>query len=166
MAAHWHPSKTKIKTSNYEKRYLEGLFPNLHQDGSFKITSECTRDYNCIAWAVGKSNCWYWPPLGNENPEPDEYWPKGIADKTDVDTFIKALQTDGYTLCPNFLPEPNFTKIALYAIDGEVTHAARQLPNGLWTSKLGPLNDIQHGSPEAIEGEFYGKVAVYMKKRI
>ena len=152
--------------SNSEKKYLESLFPNLRYDRGFKITSECTRDYNCIAWAVGNANCWYWPPLGNDEPEPDEYWPNGVPDQTDLETFIKALQTDGYDTCPDSSPEPGYTKIALYTIDGEVTHAARQLDNGMWTSKLGPLNDIQHGSPEAIEGNFYGKIAVYMKRKI
>lgn len=149
---------------NSEKKYLEGLFPQLHDDAKFKITSECTRDYNCIAWAIGKSNCWYWPPLGNPNPESDEYWPQGVPDDTSLEVFIKALQTDGFSLCEDSSLESGFTKIAIYTLDKEVTHAARQLDNGLWTSKLGPLNDIQHSTPEYIEGNFYGKVAVYMKR--
>lgn len=152
--------------NNSEKKYLESLFPNLRRDPDFKITSECTDNYNCIAWAVGKSDCWYWPPLDKEYSEPDEYWPENVPFKTDLTTFITALKTDGYTPCPDSLLEPGYTKIALYAVDGEITHAARQLNNGLWTSKLGPLNDIQHGSPEVIEGGFYGKVAAFMKKKI
>jgi hypothetical protein len=158
-------SKNKTQMNNSEKEYLESLFPKLRKDNKFKITSSSTCDYNCIAWAVGKSDCWYWPPLDNEKPESDEYWPQNVPNKTDLGTFIKALETDGYEICKNSLFEDGCTKIALYAIDGEITHAARQLDNGLWTSKLGPLNDIQHGNPEVIEGGFYGKVAVYMKKK-
>ena len=160
-----------------ETRILIDYFPSLAKDPHFKITSPWSYDYNCIAWALGTDEKRFWPFVEDEDGNiipPDEYedgdedifWPNNVARDKKVETFVKCFQTYGYTLCPDSLPEPNFTKIALYAIDGEVTHAARQLPNGLWTSKLGPLNDIQHGSPEAIEGEFYGKVAMYMKKRI
>jgi hypothetical protein len=47
----------------------------------------------------------------------------------------------------------------------ECTHAARQLSNGCWTSKLGKLNDIQHGTPESIEGTEYGIVYCFMKRK-
>ena len=54
--------------------------------------------------------------------------------------------------------------IALYAKDGLCTHAARRLPNGLWTSKLGYYHDIQHSTPQSLEGYIYGKVYCYMNK--
>jgi hypothetical protein len=38
--------------------------------------------------------------------------------------------------------------IALYSADGELTHAARRLDNGRWTSKLGPDIDIEHDTLE------------------
>ena len=44
------------------------------------------------------------------------------------------------------------------------THAARQLSSGFWTSKLGEAYDIQHGTPQSIEGGIYGCVYCYMKK--
>jgi hypothetical protein len=60
---------------------------------------------------------------------------------------------------------PSILKIAIYVKqDGyTVTHAARQRKNGLWTSKLGRSVDIQHTTPESIESDVYGTVAVYMK---
>jgi len=60
--------------------------------------------------------------------------------------------------------EPNFEKIALYVNKHkQVTHAARQLSTGLWTSKLGQNYDISH-TLEAIEGGLYGTVAMLLKR--
>jgi hypothetical protein len=53
--------------------------------------------------------------------------------------------------------ESQYEKVALFAKDGRVTHAARQLPSGRWTSKLGSDVDIEH-ELYAIEGEVYGTV--------
>src|SRR5258707_504293 len=50
----------------------------------------------------------------------------------------------GYTVCDNDLLEPGYEKIALFALGGVPKHAARQLPTGQWTSKLGPMEDIEH----------------------
>lgn len=144
------------------EKVFKQWFPNLRKDNDFKITSPCTRYYNCISWATQK-RVWYWPPLGKELEE-DEYWPKGIDDDTRIETFIKAMMTEGFTLCLNDNVESNVIKIALYVKDGHCTHAARQLPNGLWTSKLGYYHDIQHSTPQSLEGDMYGTVHCYMKR--
>lgn len=145
------------------KRQFISWFPYLKDDGVFKITSPNTDNYNCISWASGRLNVWYWPPLGKKQEE-DEYWPSGIADDTRIETFIEAMKTEGFELCSSGEQEPLFTKIALYEKEGQCTHAARQLLNGLWTSKLGFWHDIQHSSPQSLEGDMYGKVYCYMKK--
>lgn len=36
-------------------------FPGLRYDGGFRITSPEDADYNCIAWAFGRKDCWLWP---------------------------------------------------------------------------------------------------------
>jgi hypothetical protein len=46
---------------------------------------------------------------------------------------------------------------------GSPTHAARQLDNGRWTSKLGELEDIEH-SLRDLEGAAYGTVVQVMKR--
>ncbi len=43
-------------------------------------------------------------------------------------------------------------------------HAARQLKNGTWTSKLGVEDDISHPSPDALAGGSYGDVKLIMKR--
>lgn len=152
------------------------LFPGLKHDSDFYVTSEQTFDYNCIAWALGISNYRFWPVVRDENGKivPVEnyderedllYWPDGVARDESLSAFVSLFEHYGFEQCENPELEPNYTKIALYQQCGQCTHAARQLPNGLWTSKLGPLNDIQHGSPQSLEGDFYGKVYCYMKKR-
>jgi hypothetical protein len=52
----------------------------------------------------------------------------------------------------------------LYATaDGVPTHAARHLPDGQWTSKLGRWEDIEHRLPH-LEGETDGAVVKIMKR--
>ena len=46
---------------------------------------------------------------------------------------------------------------------GVPTHAARQLASGLWTSKLGHSEDIEHDL-RALEGDTYGMVALLLKR--
>ena len=68
-------------------------------------------------------------------------------------------------MCGNGSLEDGYEKVAIYARDGELTHAARQLRDGRWTSKLGKYEDIEHDSLEALYGDGYGEygsVAVFM----
>lgn len=66
-----------------------------------------------------------------------------------VELFLAA----GYELCGDGSLEDRYEKIAIYAKDGEPTHAARQLGDGRWTSKLGKYEDIEHDSLDALYGE-------------
>ncbi len=43
-------------------------------------------------------------------------------------------------------------------------HVARQLKEGMWTSKLGPDEDIEHNTLDALEGELYGAVTQVLKR--
>jgi hypothetical protein len=45
------------------------------------------------------------------------------------------------------------------------THAARQFPDGRWTSKLGQGADIIQWSPRALVGDTYGDALLIMKRR-
>jgi len=84
---------------------------------------------------------------------------------------MQAYATEGYIACDGVELETGFEKIAIYvSASGEPTHAARQLDNGHWTSKLGDWEDIQHESLAALEddaqarGLGYGRVAQIMKR--
>jgi hypothetical protein len=137
-------------------RKLEDLFPGL-RPGNYQITSTAQRTYNCIAWAAGDTQRWWWPERDVENG----YWPEGVAADVTQAAFLAAL---GYTAGAGEEVEAGFEKIALFAdAESTPTHAARQLPNGRWTSKLGALEDIEHDL-HALSGDEYGTVVQIMKR--
>lgn len=51
-------------------------------------------------------------------------------------------------------------------VGGEAQHAARQLPTGAWTSKIGNLEDIEHAELDALAGPLYGSPAVVLSRPI
>lgn len=140
--------------------HLEVWFPKLRTDG-YRVTSPSTPRYNCIAWAAGRDNKWWWPPMSIGG----YYWPTGIPTSTTIDSFIKAFELDGYQKCDDADLDPAYEKIALYVdSDRTATHAARQLESGAWTSKLGRAEDIEHNTLSSLEGETYGSVAQIMRR--
>jgi hypothetical protein len=138
---------------------LEVLFPRLH-NSSYQITSPPTETYNCIAWAAGDDNRWWWPDQAKLR-----YWPTGVPRLETIAVFLQAYATLGYIPCQDGTFEMGFEKIALYADDDGPQHAARQLSNGRWTSKLGELEDIEHDL-YALEDSDYGTVVAFMKRTI
>lgn len=143
----------------------EGL-QNVRQD-NFKCSSDRTDDilptwgYNCIAWAVGKTDAWWWP-----SGDLLDYWPIPLDadDPEGVEQFAKAFKTEGYDECKDDSFVDGYEKIALYLDATGPTHAARQLPDGKWTSKLGKMEDIEHDTLTVLEGKSYGKAKVYFCK--
>ncbi len=137
---------------------LEQYFPNL-RDTSYRSTSPATPEYNCIAWAAEDQSQWWWPDAMGLG-----YWPAGVAREETLRAFEDAYGTLGFRPCDDADLEPGFEKVALYARASVPTHAARQLPDGRWTSKLGPLEDIEHDSPDGVAGDSYGNVALVLRR--
>lgn len=135
---------------------MHPLFPNLNLPP--KITSADTDVYNCIAWAFADNSHWWWPRRA--------FWPVPVASNEPIlVAFEKLFAAGGWTLANDGSLEQGFEKIALYASStGAVTHAARQLPSGEWTSKLGKAEDIVHGIGE-LDGPKYGSVFWFYKKK-
>lgn len=127
--------------------------------GNHKITSPQTPKYNCIAWAAGDDGHWWWPA-------PGFYWPNGIPRQETIDVFLEAFASLGYEVCNGLDIEHGFEKVALYALNGKPTHMARQLNNGTWASKLGKSYDIEHMTPNTVEGTLYGQSILFMKRRV
>ncbi|WP_445013646.1 DUF7689 domain-containing protein [Paludisphaera borealis] len=75
-----------------------------------------------------------------------------------------AFKILGYEPCDEESLEPGFEKVALYGNTFTYTHAARQLPDGKWTSKLGKAEDIEHDTPDVVAGGVYGEVVEIMKR--
>lgn len=77
--------------------------------------------------------------------QPQVITPSRILRKKSLDAYKKAYGSIGYKTCQDAKHEKGFEKIAIYAkINGEPTHAARQLNQSKWTSKLGKKEDIEH----------------------
>jgi hypothetical protein len=135
-------------------------FPHLRALG-FKRTSDPAY-YNCIAYAVGDFKRKWWP--GDYHPFwTVDYWPPSAPKEETLEAFVKALSTVGYELCSDGVLEPNFEKLAVYALSGVIRHAALQQEDGMWRSKLASDEDIEHTLP-GLGGPCYGKVAAYFKR--
>ena len=94
------------------------------------------------------------------------YWPPDVPRQMTIDAFIKAYGTLGYEACNTFEVEQDYEKIALFE-DSEKTptHAAKQLQDGRWTSKLGDFEDIEHADLHCLEGPLYGKVSCCLRRK-
>ena len=144
------------------ERYKEALLPNLNR-GEYRVTSPESTRYNCIAWAAGDDTDWWWP-----DPDTDSYWPAAAPFEETLASFRAVFESLGYRECATAELEPGFEKVAIFAKDGRPMHAARQLPNGNWTSKLGEWQDIEHQSLNAVgsDASIYGNVALLLRRRI
>lgn len=138
--------------------YKELLLPNLERD-EYRVTSPESDRYNCIAWAAGDDTDWWWP-------SPQHYWPEGVSIEETIASFQAMFEQLGYQECATDELETGFEKVAIFAKDDLPTHAARQLPNGNWTSKLGVWQDIEHQSLNALAGNasIYGEVALILRR--
>ena len=144
-------------TAEDVRQVIRSRFPSLFFS-AFDITSPPSRKYNCISWAAGQDHDWWWPG--------GPYWPDGVPKEESLEAFTIAYGNLGYSPCDSAESEADCEKVALYvAPDGRVLHAARQLPSGTWTSKLGDAWDISH-ELHGLEGSEYGRVARILKRAL
>jgi hypothetical protein len=139
------------------KKSLVRSFPAL-RSGAFQVKSRKTSQYNCIAWAAGNNERWW-------DPSPGYYWPITARQGT-LEELIAYFKSLGFTEAAAEESEAGVAKIAIYEVGGDYTHAAKQLGNGKWSSKLGSSEDIEHESLASLEGDkpAYGKIAVVLKQ--
>jgi len=138
---------------------LELRYPNLRLT-EYTVTSPKSQEYNCFAWAAGDQNRWWQP-----TPEDEFYWIENVPMEETLIAYIKAYQTLGYKPCNDETLEIGYEKIALYVNDeGIPVHAARQLASGMWTSKLGADEDIEH-ELDGLTGKRYGKIGQVLRRR-
>ena len=135
-------------------RLIIAAFPNLASEG-FEIVGEPTTEYNCIAYAAGDTDNGWWP-------DEDDYWPPWATMDNRMESLEEAFAGLEYELCDDSIAEEGYQKVALYGFQGRFEHAALQMPNGLWRSKMGPGPVIEHRSPESLSGGPYGEVHRFM----
>jgi len=140
-------------------KWIDDLFPGLRET-SYEVTGPADSVYNCIAWAAGATDSWWWP-IGDP---PQVYWPAGVHREETVEAVQTLFASVGYALCADAELEPGYEKVAIFANAlGFPAHAARQLANGRWTSKLGQLERVEHALRD-IEGVEYGSVSRVMRR--
>ena len=136
---------------------LGRAFPRLIEDG-FSETSSATPQYNCLAWAAKQTEQGWWPDSFGAY-----HWPEGVPREETIESFVRAFAIVGYVRCGDGELEAEHEKVALYARDGKPTHAARQLSDGTWTSKLGRQIDIVH-TLHGLDGPAYGQIAAFLRR--
>ncbi len=144
-------------------RPLEEYLPGL-EGADYKVTSSPTKDYNCIAWALGEDDrCW--GPFVRR-----DYWPKDLPRDVHVSTIATVFRRRGFEPCDDEELEGGFEKIAVFGEEGEFTYVALQLPSGRWTSKLGKNCDIEHNLNDLTQRRSswasyrYGQIVGYMRR--
>jgi hypothetical protein len=145
------------------RKRIDRWFPDLAAAG-YEPQSVQTADYNCIAWAAGEDHRRW-------DPAPGYYWPAGVERDDRIETLVRVFELLGYKRLEHHDAlakslEIGVRKVAIYAdVHADSwTHAARQLPNGKWTSKLGDFEDVEHDTPEGLVGSFYMNLACIMKR--
>jgi hypothetical protein len=141
-------------------------FPKLRYD-PWRETSPETAEYNCFAFAVHDQDDWY-SPL----PIKGYYWPEDVVPReTTLEAFIQMYAHEGaFVPCETGEPEDGYEKIAIYINSfGSVSHASRLLPTGVWTSKLGNMEDIEHSLLTSLEDagttpDSYGQAVQFLKR--
>jgi hypothetical protein len=132
---------------------IQASFPSLAV--TFRVTSEETDRYNCIAWAAGDTSRWWWPLYPS-------YWPEMAPREATLDAFVAAFATLGSAGCADGDLEDGKEKVVIYLLQGAPTHMARQMVSGAWTSKLGDAWDIGHFLPTEVGGRIYGDAVQYL----
>lgn len=132
-------------------------FPRLN-DSNHRKTSPATPSYNCFGWAI----------IGREvlmGPRPGYLWPDVAPRDMKLSSFVVAASEFGYAPCETGNLADGVEKIVLYGLTERVDHAARQLPDGRWTSKLGlEHEDIEHNTPDCVSGGVYGSILQFLAR--
>ena len=149
---------------------LEGFLENLKGTGydQYPISAKTPpkpKGYNCIAYAAGHTDKWWWPDPKNYAYYWPPHLPREFPNTETKENFIRAFEWKGYKQCSNGKHENGIEKVAIFLKNNRPTHAARQLESSLWTSKCGEMQDIQHENLSAVEGAIYGTAVIFMHRR-
>lgn len=139
------------------KDLLEQAYPSLTR-GSYEIRSPEDNSYNCVAWAAEDISRWWWPDFLQI-----AYWPETVPRVETPAAFVQTFNLIGYMVCETPDYERCYEKIAIYSRDATLTHVAKQLANGRWTSKLGESVDIEHDTLSGLR-DLYGEPIIFLKR--
>jgi len=79
--------------------------------------------------------------------------------------YVDMFRSQGFELCDDRGIETGYEKIALYANrSGEFSHVAILIPSGRWASKMGDWEDIEHETPDDLNGDLYRAPRAFMRR--
>lgn len=138
-------------------------FPNAAPGKNCWESSPKSSAYNCFAWAAGDDTR-EWDPRSQYHPY--VYWPRRAPAALTLAAFEEAFRiAEGYSRCESHGHEVGIEKVAIFADEqGCPRHMARQLPSGIWASKLGHDEDIEHSDLAALENGDYGRVVLILAR--
>jgi hypothetical protein len=142
---------------------LQRHFPKL-TPGSYTCIGVATAQYNCIAWAAGRTDR-FWAVAADPS-DPRFYWPPGFPREFSVAVLVQIFESLGYGICADGAFEQGYEKIAVFGKGPKGMHAARQLQDGQWSSKLGSSELIVH-ELEAVAGYTgaeYGDITHFLRR--
>ena len=122
--------------------------------------SPVTDAYNCIAFAFGDTQNWWWPKKGF-----GYYWPPGFPLDDSVDNLIRIFEVHGYSCCDSPGPESGYERVVIFCQNRKFKHASRQVRSGRWASKLGLEQDIEHERAEHVACSAYGTVEQFLRRK-
>ena len=146
-----------MDTPSWADLFING-FPNLYGEG-FEIVDQPSNRYNCIAYAAADTSEWWWPDGIN-------YWPPWATRDNRMESLEEVFAGLGYEQCDDSDPEDGYQKVALYEIQSGFQHAAAQMPNGRWRSKMGRGPVIEHRNPDSLSSGIYGNPTIFMRRNV
>ena len=144
-----------VDTSSWAQ-LLSTAFPKLSGE-DFEIVERASERYNCIGYAVDDTTKRWWP-------NGIDYWPPWATRDNRMESLRDAFIGLGFEQCHDSDVEDGYQKVALYGSQGRFEHAAVQMPNGRWRSKMGQGPVIEHLNPESLSGRLYGDATTFMRR--
>ncbi len=138
--------------------WLNMSFPKLRDEG-FTVIDPPSDLYNCIAYVAGDASQWW-------DHTTRRYWPSYAMRSERIESLIEVFAGLGFERCNDSQVEDSYQEVALYEEQGLWTHAALQMPNGLWRNKMGRGPLIEHLNPESLSRGPYGDPAVFMRRTL
>ena len=119
-------------------------------DVNWTTASDPTSRYNCFGFVMGKFKWWQAPIYVDGVVQfPTHYWPEGVSADGSIDSYIKAAETEGFSISTDRAGEKGRTNmIMLYYTEKnrEFQHAAApEIASAFGKAKLevGPTSNIR-----------------------
>jgi len=148
-----------VDYSKTRKPSFEKWWPRLRKT-FYQVIAEADPRYNCFAWSVGKTDIIL---------DPMRDWPDDVKREYTLVAFISCFNFYGFQCCDNGDLEMGVEKVVIYGRGDLPLHAARQMDSGLWTSKIGSLELIEHhlDAFEVATQEFanYGSILQFLSRQ-